>query len=90
MAVPFHRTSKTKKRMRRTHFKLTISGLITCANCAKLIRSHTVCPSCGYYGKKQIINVESKEVAPVAAPVKEKKAKAPSKPKAEPKAKATK
>lgn len=87
MAVPFHRTSKTKKRMRRTHFKLTISGLITCANCAKLIRSHTVCPSCGYYGKKQIISVESKEVA---APVKEKKAKAPSKPKAESKAKATK
>ncbi|NMV82251.1 MAG: 50S ribosomal protein L32, partial [Erysipelotrichia bacterium] len=28
MAVPFRRTSKTKKRMRRTHQKLEVEGLV--------------------------------------------------------------
>jgi large subunit ribosomal protein L32 len=72
MAVPFHRTSKTRKLKRRTHFKLKVTGLITCSNCGKLIRSHTVCPSCGFYAKKQIIQV-GKKVA--ATPVKEAKQK---------------
>jgi large subunit ribosomal protein L32 len=79
MAVPFHRTSKTKKRMRRSHFKLTVSGLITCANCNKLIRSHTVCPSCGFYGKRQVLQVEAQEVAPVPAEKPKKAAKSKSK-----------
>jgi large subunit ribosomal protein L32 len=72
MAVPFHRTSKTRKLKRRTHFKLKVTGLITCSNCSKLIRSHTVCPSCGFYAKKQIIQVGEKVTA---APLKEEKSK---------------
>ncbi|MBR2758296.1 MAG: 50S ribosomal protein L32, partial [Exiguobacterium sp.] len=27
MAVPFRRTSKTRKRLRRTHFKLNVPGM---------------------------------------------------------------
>jgi large subunit ribosomal protein L32 len=72
MAVPFHRTSKTRKLKRRTHFKLKVTGLITCSNCGKLIRSHTVCPSCGFYAKKQIIQVGEKVNT---QPVKQEKAK---------------
>jgi large subunit ribosomal protein L32 len=49
MAVPFHRTSKTRRDKRRTHFKLKVTSLVACNNCGKLIRSHTVCPSCGFY-----------------------------------------
>ncbi|MFA6675716.1 MAG: 50S ribosomal protein L32, partial [Bacilli bacterium] len=30
MAVPQRRISKTRKRLRRTHFKLNVSGLVTC------------------------------------------------------------
>ncbi|MCD8195336.1 MAG: 50S ribosomal protein L32, partial [Coprobacillus sp.] len=30
MAVQANRTSKTRKRLRRTHFKLTVTGLVTC------------------------------------------------------------
>jgi large subunit ribosomal protein L32 len=85
MAVPFHRTSKTRKNKRRTHFKLTVTGLITCSNCGKLIRSHTVCPSCGFYAKKQVIQVgEPVKTAPVeAAKTKAKKVKKAGKVKAE-------
>jgi len=75
MAVPFHRTSKTRKLKRRTHFKLKVTGLITCSNCGKLIRSHTVCPSCGFYAKKQIIQVGKKVEAAQVKEVKEKPVK---------------
>ena len=57
MAVPQRRISKTRKRMRRTHFKLEVSGLVTCPNCGEMIKAHHVCPKCGYYaGKAQYLN----------------------------------
>ena len=57
MAVPQRRISKTRKRMRRTHFKLNVEGLVTCPNCGEMIKSHHVCPKCGYYaGKAQYLD----------------------------------
>ena len=57
MAVPQRRISKTRKRMRRTHFKLSVSGLVTCPQCGAMIKSHHVCPNCGYYaGKATYLN----------------------------------
>ncbi len=55
MAVPFRRTSKTKKRMRRTHFKLSMPGMVMCKNCGQMMLSHRVCPSCGSYNGKQVV-----------------------------------
>ena len=55
MAVPFRRTSKTTKRMRRTHYKLHVNGLSVRSHCGERIKSHTVCPKCGYYDGKQVI-----------------------------------
>ncbi len=54
MAVPQRRISKTRKRLRRTHFKLAVSGLVTCPNCGEMIKAHQVCPKCGYYGGKVV------------------------------------
>ena len=57
MAVPQRRISKTRKRMRRTHFKLSVEGLVTCPNCGEMIKAHHVCPKCGYYaGKATYLN----------------------------------
>ena len=47
MAVPFRRTSKMKKRMRRSHQALSVPGMITCPNCGELTLSHRVCSNCG-------------------------------------------
>lgn len=58
MAVPFRRTSKTAKRLRRTHFKLHVEGLVTCPHCGALKKSHRVCPECGYYDGKEVIKVK--------------------------------
>ena len=57
MAVPFRRTSKTSKAMRRTHYKLTANGLTECSHCGAMIKEHTVCPVCGYYDGKEVIKV---------------------------------
>ena len=54
MAVPQRRISKTRKRLRRTHFKLAVSGLVTCPNCGEMIKAHQVCPKCGCYGGKVV------------------------------------
>ena len=82
MAVPQRRISKTRKRMRRTHFKLEVEGLVTCPNCGEMIKAHHVCQKCGYYaGKVQYLNgelvkEEKKEEAPAKkAPAKKKAAK---------------
>ena len=49
MAVPFRKVSKTRRDMRRTHYKVTANGLIKCSNCGEMIRPHRVCDKCGFY-----------------------------------------
>ncbi|GMA45638.1 hypothetical protein GCM10025853_30950 [Tetragenococcus halophilus subsp. halophilus DSM 20339] len=36
MAVPARKTSKSKKAKRRTHHKMTITGLNECPNCGEM------------------------------------------------------
>lgn len=62
MAVPQRRTSKTRKRMRRTHFKLAVKGLVKCPNCGAMIKAHNVCPKCGYYNGKSVVAKKEKKV----------------------------
>ena len=71
MAVPQRRISKTRKRMRRTHFKLSVEGLVTCPNCGEMIKAHHVCPKCGYYaGKAQYLDGKLVKEEKKAAPAK--------------------
>lgn len=75
MAVPFRRTSKTSKRMRRTHFKLSAPGLVKCPNCGAMIKSHNVCPKCGYYNGKNVMEKKAEEKAVDVKPAKKATAK---------------
>ena len=61
MAVPFRRTSKTKKRMRRTHLKKEVGALTTCPKCGATIRPHRACKKCGFYAGKEVIATEKAE-----------------------------
>lgn len=79
MAVPFRRTSKTTKRMRRTHFKLSVSGLVKCPHCGATIKSHNVCPKCGYYDGKDVMTKKDKKVVDVKPAEKPAAKKAPAK-----------
>ncbi|MCQ2743003.1 MAG: 50S ribosomal protein L32 [Bacilli bacterium] len=64
MAVPQRRISKTRKALRRTHFKLTVTGLVVCSHCGATIKSHRVCPKCGYYNGKEVLHVKKEKGEP--------------------------
>jgi large subunit ribosomal protein L32 len=55
MAVPFRKISKTRKRMRRTHYKATANETTVCPKCGADVRPHRVCPKCGFYKGKEVI-----------------------------------
>lgn len=61
MAVAQNRTSKTRKRLRRTHYKLEVPGMITCPNCGELTVAHRVCPNCGFYKGTQVVEKKEKQ-----------------------------
>lgn len=61
MAVPFRRTSKTKKRMRRTHLKKEIGALTTCSKCGASIRPHRACTKCGNYTGNEVIKTSEEK-----------------------------
>lgn len=58
MAVPQRRTSKTRKRMRRTHFKITAPGLVECPQCHEMKLAHRICKNCGSYKGRTVVEAE--------------------------------
>ena len=61
MAVPFRRTSKTKKRMRRTHLKKEVGAITTCPKCGAAIRPHRACTKCGNYKNENALKIEEEK-----------------------------
>jgi large subunit ribosomal protein L32 len=73
MAVPKRRVSKARKGKRRTHKGQSMpnvprtqkvrapaarSGRFFCSNCNQPKAPHAVCPNCGYYRGRSLIEVE--------------------------------
>ncbi len=58
MAVPFRRTSKTKKRMRRTHLKKEVGAITTCPKCGNALRAHRACTKCGNYKNENVLDIQ--------------------------------
>lgn len=56
MAVPFRRTGKTRKRKRRTHYKLKKPTLVIDKATGDYILPHRVSPFTGEYKGKQVKN----------------------------------
>lgn len=75
--VPQRRISKTRKRQRRSHFKLDNPSLMVCPNCGEVKQMHCVCANCGYYDGKLVKEVKVKETeeTEVVEAKEEKKAK---------------
>ncbi len=61
MAVPFRRTSKTKKRMRRTHLKKEVGAVTTCPKCGEALRPHRACTKCGNYKGENVLGIEEEK-----------------------------
>ena len=60
-AVPFRRTSKTKKRMRRTHLKKEVGAISVCPKCGEALRPHRACAKCGFYKKEDVLHLKKEE-----------------------------
>jgi len=58
MAVPKRKTSKSRKRMRRSHHALTEVSPSSCSHCGAPSLPHRVCGTCGHYGDKEVLKVE--------------------------------
>lgn len=55
MAVPKRKTSKSRKRKRRTHWKLNVPNMAECPQCHEMKLPHRVCPSCGHYKGELVV-----------------------------------
>ena len=60
MGVPTQRHTKGKRNQRRMHIFLKKPTLISCPKCGKSIPPHLVCPNCGYYKGREVINLLEK------------------------------
>jgi len=58
MANPKRRHSKSRRGKRRAHDALTAPNLSVCSNCGAAVMPHRVCPNCGHYKGRQVIEVE--------------------------------
>jgi len=58
MPNPKRRHSKSRGRKRRAHDALPRVTTTACPNCQQPKLPHRVCPKCGYYGGRQVIEVE--------------------------------
>ena len=61
MAVPFRRTSITKKRMRRTHLKKEAGEVVSCPKCGAPLRPHRACKKCGNYTGENVLEIEEEK-----------------------------
>lgn len=59
MGVPKRKVSKARQGERRAHLALSVPPLVECSHCHELKRAHHVCPTCGYYGGREAIQVET-------------------------------
>ena len=57
----FSQSFKDKKRMRRSHNAMEVPGMVKCPNCGEMIKAHRVCPKCGNYKGKNVVQVEEAE-----------------------------
>ncbi len=60
MAVPRGKHTKGKRNDIRRNLFIKEPNLVSCPKCGKPKKPHIVCPSCGYYKNKEVINVLEK------------------------------
>ncbi len=61
MAHPKRKHSRSRGRKRRTHQKLSSPLLVKCAHCSKSKPAHMICPFCGYYKGREVVEIKIKE-----------------------------
>lgn len=58
---PKRKHSKGRRDRRRAHDALVAANLVVCGDCGALILPHTVCPKCGFYKGRAIVEVKKEK-----------------------------
>ena len=58
--VPKKRHTKGSRNQRRMHLFLKQPNISACQKCGKPVKAHIVCPACGFYKGKEVVDVLSK------------------------------
>ncbi len=57
MPVPKQSHTKSRRDRRRANLRLSPPRFIVCSQCGKLKLPHAVCPYCGYYNGREVVDV---------------------------------
>ena len=58
MALPKRKISKTRRDKRRTHQKVKPVNYVKCTQCGEVRLPHHMCPSCGTYNDRTVVEIE--------------------------------
>jgi len=58
MALPKKKTAKARQGKRRSHLKLTLPATDVCPHCHSPKLPHHVCPNCGWYNGREVIEIK--------------------------------
>ncbi|MBN1881566.1 MAG: 50S ribosomal protein L32 [Deltaproteobacteria bacterium] len=58
MAVPKRKHSRSRKGKRRSHQGLVTPPRSICPQCTEVKMPHVVCPHCGYYKGREVVQIE--------------------------------
>ena len=59
--LPKRKISKGRRNRRRAHDAIGAPKLVECTNCHAKMLSHRICPTCGYYRGRQVIDMDEVE-----------------------------
>lgn len=60
MSTPKQRHTRARRDRARVFLKLKKKDLIECSHCEAMIPSHVVCPKCGFYKNKEVVDTLKK------------------------------
>jgi len=60
---PKRKHSKGRRDRRRAQDALQPRSLVACSNCGSMRLAHTVCPSCGFYDGREVVQVKKEKKA---------------------------
>ncbi len=58
---PKRKHTSGKRDRRRSHDALENINLVQCPNCGEMMLPHRVCPSCGHYRDREVIEIEKEK-----------------------------
>lgn len=61
MPLPKRRFSRSRTRKKRAHKLYRLGQFSVCPQCKHPKQPHRVCPVCGYYKGKQVVEIKVKE-----------------------------